>query len=271
MNNTVGLIGSGNVASSIVGGLVKRFPSMNKNIFVSDRASSKTDSLRNTFNVNVSASNFDLVKSCDIVLLCVKPNVLPAVLKEIKDFVTNSHLIISVAAGITTDFIQSFFPNPVKIIRTMPNIAVSVGEGMTAICPNPLVSEKELEYAIQIFGSVGKVDVIEEDHLDTVTSISGSSPGFISVFIEALADGAVLQGMPRDKAYKYAAQAMLGTAKIILEKGLHPAEVKDMVCSPGGTTIEAVYSMEKNNFRSVVIETMNVCTMKAKALAKNDK
>ncbi|SQB89737.1 pyrroline-5-carboxylate reductase [Clostridium tetanomorphum] len=144
----------------------------------------------------------------------------------------------------------------------MPNTPALVGEGMSALCYNELIHEKELEEVINIFKSFGRVEIINEKLMDVVPAVSGSSPAYVYMFIEALADGAVLDGMPRDKAYKMAAQAVLGSAKMILETGEHPGVLKDRVCSPGGTTIEAVYSLEMNNFRGSVIEAMRKCTEK---------
>ena len=149
----------------------------------------------------------------------------------------------------------------------MPNTPAFVGEGMTAVTRNAEVNDKELDMVLDIFKSIGKADVIDEKLMDMIPSISGSSPAYVYMFIEALADGAVLQGMARDKAYQYAAQAVLGAAKMVLESGKHPGELKDQVCSPGGTTIEAVYSLEQNHFRGTIIEAMEACTAKSKKLA----
>ncbi|WP_291635278.1 pyrroline-5-carboxylate reductase, partial [Clostridium sp.] len=138
-----------------------------------------------------------------------------------------------------------------------------VGEGMSALCANKNVTSDELEGVVKIFESFGKMEILEEKLMDLVPAVSGSSPAYVYMFIEALGDGAVLQGMPRDKAYKMAAQAVLGAAKMVLETGEHPGKLKDNVCSPGGTTIQAVYALEKNNFRGTVISAMESCTEKA--------
>lgn len=267
MSYKIGFIGSGNMARAIANGLVNKFPTMNKNIFVTDRLQEKGKDLSEGLGVQWVSDNKDLVSLCDIIVLAVKPNIYEKVLENIKSFVTKDHIIISIAAGISIDYIQSYFDIPLKIIRTMPNTPVLVGEGMIALTPNTQVDQNELDFVIDMFESIGKVDIIDEKLMDMIPAISGSSPAYVYMFIEALADGAVLQGMARDKAYRYAAQAVLGSAKMVLETEKHPGELKDMVCSPGGTTIEAVYSLEKNNFRGSVIEAMNACTDKAKALA----
>ena len=155
-----------------------------------------------------------------------------------------------------------------KVIRTMPNTPALVGEGMSALCANRNITKEELQDVVKIFESFGKIEILEEKLIDVVPAVSGSSPAYVYMFIEALGDGAVLQGMPRDKAYKMAAQAVLGAAKMVLETGEHPGKLKDDVCSPGGTTIEAVYTLEKNNFRGPVISAMESCTEKAIKMGK---
>jgi len=155
----------------------------------------------------------------------------------------------------------------VKIIRTMPNTPAMVCEGMTAVCPNPLVSKQELEYICKLLSSFGKAEVVAEYMMDAVVAVSGSSPAYVFMFIEAMADAAVKEGLPRDKAYKFAAQAVYGSAKMVLETGKHPAVLKDMVCSPAGTTIDAVEVLERNGFRSSVMQAMDACAKKAKALS----
>ena len=148
----------------------------------------------------------------------------------------------------------------------MPNTPAMVGEGMTAVCHNPFVTPEELEYVCSLLRSFGKCTIIPERLMDAVVSVSGSSPAYVYIFIEALADGAVRDGMPRDMAYEFAAQAVLGSAKMVLETGLHPGALKDMVCSPGGTTIEAVRALEARGFRSAVLEAMEACSNKAKGM-----
>jgi pyrroline-5-carboxylate reductase len=150
----------------------------------------------------------------------------------------------------------------------MPNTPALVSEGMSALSFNGEVSEEEKKMAVKIFESFGKAEMLEESLMDAVPAVSGSSPAYVFMFIEALADGAVLSGIPRDKAYKMAAQSVLGAAKMVLETGKHPGELKDNVCSPGGTTIEAVYTLENNNFRGTVMAAMEACTAKAKSMGK---
>lgn len=155
------------------------------------------------------------------------------------------------------------FERKVKVVRVMPNTPALVGEGMSALCPNDIVTKEELEYIVTIFESFGKAEIVSEKLMDVVTAVSGSAPAYVYMFIEAMADAAVLDGMPRNQAYKFAAQAVYGSAKMVLETGMHPGALKDMVCSPGGTTIEAVATLEEKGLRTAVISAMRNCTKKS--------
>ncbi|MBB6216557.1 pyrroline-5-carboxylate reductase [Anaerosolibacter carboniphilus] len=268
MNSKIGFIGAGNMTYAIVSGLVNSYPDDKQNIYVSSRTVEKAEIFCKEFDVSLAVNNRDLVKNCEIIVLAVKPVKYEEVLNEIKDIVTSKHVIVSLAAGIEIKYIEQFFDEPTKIVRTMPNTPVLVGAGMTAVTKNDHLSQEDLEAVLNLFESIGRVDVIDESLMDSIPAISGSSPAYVYIFIEALADGGVLQGLSREKAYKYAAQAVLGAAKMVLEKEKHPGELKDMVCSPAGATIEAVYSLEKSNFRGAVIRAMNACTEKVKQMGK---
>lgn len=268
MNKTIGVIGGGNMSQAIVSGLVKSEIIQGKNIIVSDRDDEKLSYMKKDYGINTTNNNEEVAKISDIIILAVKPNIYDEVIDEIKYKVKEDVVIVSIAAGITMEFIQSKFEKNIKIVRTMPNTPVLVGEGMTALCYNEFSSEVDVKNVIDIFKSFGKVEVISEKLMDVVPGISGSSPAYVYMFIEALADGGVLGGLPRDKAYKMAAQAVLGAAKMVLETGEHPGALKDKVCSPGGTTIEAVYSLEESNFRGAVIKAMEKCREKTIKMSK---
>lgn len=268
MNSKIGFIGAGNMTYAIVSGLLNSDPNAKENIYVSNRTMDKAERLSEEFDISFTVNNRSLVETCDIIVLSVKPAKYKEVLDEIKDVVTSKHVIVSVAAGITIEYIEKFFNKPVKVVRTMPNTPVLVGEGMTAVTSNNYTEKDDLNAVLNLFESIGRVDVIDESLMDSIPAISGSSPAYVYMFIEALADGGVLHGLSREKAYKYAAQAVLGAAKMVLEKEKHPGELKDMVCSPAGSTIEAVYSLEKSNFRGAVIQAMNACTDKVKQMGK---
>ncbi len=266
MNKNIGFIGAGNMTYAIVNGFVSN-TDINEQIYVSNRTVDKARHLCDKFGVNYKINNIELVKCSDIIVLAVKPSVYEIVLSEIKSYITKDHIIVSLGAGISIKHIEGYFDIPVKVVRMMSNTTVFVGQGMTALSPNKNIDDEEMEIIIKLFDIIGKVDIISENLMNIVTAIGGSSPAFVYMFIEALADGGVLQGFPRDKAYKYAAQAVLGAAKMVLESEKHPGELKDLVCTPAGTTIEALYSLEKSNFRGTIMEAMSTCTAKAKRLA----
>ena len=268
MKKNIGLIGCGNMAQAMITGIVSSKIVFGENVFVSDKDEEKLKYIKEKFNVNISKDNKEVAENSDIIILAVKPNKYGEVIQGIKDHVKKDVIIVVIGAGITIDYVEESFEKKLKIIRTMPNTPALVGEGMSAICYNELITENDLEDVVNIFKSFGKVEIIEEDLMDAIPAISGSSPAYVYMFIEALADGAVLDGVPRDKAYKMAAQSVLGAAKMVLETGEHPGELKDRVCSPSGTTIEAVYSLEKNNFRGTIMEAMRKCTDKTREMSK---
>ncbi len=216
----------------------------------------------------ITTDNKLVAKKSDILILAVKPNLYPIVINEIKDLVKDDVIIVTIAAGKSIESTEKSFGRELKLIRTMPNTPALVGEGMTAVCPNKLITDNDINEVSKLLNSFSKVEVVSESLIDAVTSVSGSSPAYVYMFIEAMADAAVLQGMPRDKAYKFAAQTVLGSAKMVLETGMHPGALKDMVCSPGGTTIEAVAELEAKGFRSAVISAMNKCYKKSQEMSK---
>lgn len=263
MNKKIGFIGCGNMAMAMISGIVISNLVSNKNVIASNPSQRSLKKVKEKYNILVTNDNKEVAKFSDIVILAVKPYKYYEVIDEIKTYLKENVVIITIAAGITLDNMSDALGGEAKVIRTMPNTPALVGEGMSALCANKNITKSELQEVIQIFESFGKIEILEEKLIDVVPSVSGSSPAYVYMFIEALGDGAVLQGMPRDKAYKMAAQAVLGAAKMVLETGEHPGKLKDDVCSPGGTTIEAVYTLEKNNFRGSVISAMESCTEKA--------
>ena len=189
------------------------------------------------------------------------------VIPEIRHAITDDTIIVSIAAGQPIERIENMFERSVKLVRVMPNTPALVGASMSAICCNDEITEDELVEIQTIFNSFGEAEVISEHLMDTVIGVSGSSPAYVYMFIEAMADAAVADGMPRAQAYKFAAQSVLGSAKMVLETGKHPGELKDAVCSPGGTTIEAVAQLEKSGFRSAVIEAQRACVQKSRDMS----
>ena len=255
----LGVIGAGNMASAIIGGIINNKVIDAGEIICSSPVAEERARAEENFKISTTADNKIVVAESKIVLLAVKPQVVPVVVEEIKDIITDNQLIISIVAGKTIDWYREAFGKEVKLIRTMPNTPALVGEGMTGVSPNGNVKEEDLKEALSILSSFGKAEVVPEKLMDSVVAVSGSSPAYVFMMIEAMADGAVKLGMPRAQAYKFAAQAVLGSAKMVLETGKHPAELKDMVCSPAGTTIEAVQVLEKAGFRAGLIDAMEAC------------
>lgn len=265
MDRKIGFIGAGNMATTIINGLVNSFENISNNIYVSSRTGDRVERLRDELNINICENNIDLVEKSDLIFLAVKPDVYKTVLKEVNPHMGKEKIIISMVAGVCIDSIKRYFGQSIKIVRIMPNVAVNVNEGMIALSSCKTVTEEEVNLVVELLTSIGRVDRIDEALMDVVTSISSCSPAYIAMFVEALADGSVLNGMPRDKAYIYAAQTLIGTGKMILEKGIHPGQLKDLVSSPAGVTIEGVYHLERSGFRHILMETMEVCNKKMKS------
>ncbi|MGN1378353.1 MAG: pyrroline-5-carboxylate reductase [Dorea sp.] len=255
----LGFIGTGNMASAIMGGIIKNQVVPAEEIIGADLFAPGRERVKEQFGIHVTDSNKEVVEKAEVIVLSVKPQFYASVIAEIKDDVRENQIIITIAPGKTLAWLGEQFGKAVKIVRTMPNTPAMVGEGMTAACPNEYMKEDEITYVKTLLESFSRVEIIPERLMDVVVSVSGSSPAYVFMMIEAMADAAVSGGMPRPQAYQFAAQAVLGSAKMVLDTGKHPGELKDMVCSPAGTTIEAVRTLEELGFRSAIIEAMKVC------------
>ena len=262
----LGFIGTGNMAGAIMGGIIRKGMIPPEEIIGADIMEEGRERARREHGIQVTADNCEAAEKSEVLILSVKPQFYAQAIAEIRDCIREEQLIITIAPGKTLAWLEEQFGKPVKIIRTMPNTPALVGEGMTAACPNSRVTEEEKKYALELLGAFGKVEILPEHLIDAVVAVSGSSPAYVFMFIEAMADAAVAEGMPRQQAYQFAAQAVYGSAKMILETGKHPGELKDMVCSPAGTTIEAVRVLEERGFRSAVIEAMKTCAEISKKL-----
>ncbi|MBB5183553.1 pyrroline-5-carboxylate reductase [Catenisphaera adipataccumulans] len=259
----LGFIGCGNMANAMINGIVASQVVKPDEIIASNRSMPALEKAQAAYGIHVTQNNNEAAEA-DIVFLCVKPKVYPEVIKQIRDQMTDDQIIVTIAPGFTLEALENAFGKPVKLVRTMPNTPAMVSEGMTAFTTNELVSRAETEQVKKLLNAFGRCEEVEEFMMDAVTSVSGSSPAYVYMMIEAMADGAVRDGMPRAQAVRFAAQAVLGSAKMVLETGRHPGELKDMVCSPAGTTIEAVAVLEEKGFRAAVLDAMAACTKKAK-------
>ncbi len=261
-NMKIGLIGCGNMGMAIAHGILRSGIAGTQEMTASANSEATREKIKNELHIHAAASNREVVEFADFIFLAVKPQYYEQVIEEVKQ-ARKEKIFVSIAPGRKLAWFEEKFGAPVKLVRTMPNTPAMVGEGMTAYCTNDLVSEEERAQAARILGSFGRAEEVPEHLMDVVTSVSGSSPAYVFLFIEAMADAAVADGMPRAQAYTFAAQAVLGSARMVLETGLHPGVLKDMVCSPGGTTIEAVRVLEEKGMRSSVIEAMKACVKKA--------
>lgn len=262
----LGFIGCGNMAKAMMGGIISSNLLKADEIIASDAYAPGLEKAKAELGINVTASNTEVASTSEVIVLSVKPQFYANVIDEIKDVISESTIIVTIAPGQTLERLHNQFGKDVKIVRCMPNTPAMVNEGMTAAVKNEFVTDEEIKYVCSLLDGFGKSAIVSEYMMDAVVSVSGSSPAYVYMFIEALADGAVCDGMPRDLAYKFAAQAVLGSAKMVLETGMHPGALKDMVCSPAGTTIEAVRVLEEKGMRSAILEAMKACTNKARSM-----
>lgn len=262
----IGFIGLGNMASAMIGGMIEKKIVKQDEIIGADAFETAVERAKEKFGIAAVSDNQEVVRQADVIVLSVKPQFYETVIAGIKDSVRAEQIIITIAPGKTIQWLQGQFGRALKLVRCMPNTPALVGEGCTGVCPSEAVSEEEMNYVLTLLGSFGKAYIVAEHMMDAVVAVSGSSPAYVFMLIEAMADEAVLEGMPRKLAYEFAAQAVLGSAKLVLETGKHPGELKDMVCSPGGTTIEAVKVLEEKGFRAGIMDAMKACADKSKSL-----
>ncbi len=262
----LGFIGLGNMGSAILSGILKNGIVKKDDITGAEASSERRGFIEKEFGIKTTGSNRDAADASDILFLAVKPQVYEDVINDIKEGDLENKLIISIAPGKTIGWLEEKFSRKLRIIRCMPNTPALVMEGCTGVCKSSLVTEEEFKEAMLLLGSFGRAIEVEEKQMDAVVAISGSSPAYVFMLIEAMADAGVAEGLPRKKAYEFAAQAVLGSAKMALIDGRHPGELKDMVCSPAGTTIEAVEVLEKRGFRASVMEAMRVCAKRSREL-----
>lgn len=262
----LGFIGCGNMGGAMMQGILDSGKCRREEIMTSDAVQAALDARKAQMGILTTLDNKEVAAFADVLFLAVKPQYYHTVIADVRDTVTPGQVIVTIAPGKTLAWLEEEFGRPVKLIRTMPNTPAMVKAGMMGMCPNANVTAGELAAVRDICSGFSNTEVITENLMDTVTAVSGSSPAYVFLFIEAMADAAVAEGMPRPQAYKFAAQAVLGSAKMVLDTGKHPAELKDMVCSPGGTTIEAVRVLEQKGFRSAVFEAVKACAEKSRGL-----
>lgn len=265
-NFNVGFIGGGALAESVVKGISKKLFAAEK-IFVAEKIPARRDYLIEKYSINV-AENFEtFAEKINLLIIAVKPKDLNSALAEVAEKITAETLVMSVVAGCKLEKLENALPNQ-KIIRVMPNVAVLVEEGMMAYAAGKNATAEDMEVAKKFWSAIGRTVEVDEKLMDAVTGLSGSGPAYAFLMIDALADGGVAAGLPRNYAIELAAQTLLGAAKMVLETGEHPDVLRDRVTSPAGTTIEGIRVLEKNNFRSALIEAVISATEKSKDLGK---
>lgn len=268
MGKKIGFIGCGVMGKSIMSGIIGSGIVPAADITASDVFPAVLEAAKEELGINITADNREVVQKSDVIFLVVKPYHLGSAIAGFADCITPDKVFISIAAGQTLGILKGYFGEGVKTIRVMPNTPAQVTAGMTGVCRNELVTDEDLDYAMKLMNGFGKAEVVPEDLLDAVTGISGSGPAYVFLFIEALADGGVLEGLPRAQAYTFAAQTVFGAAKMVLDTGKHPGVLKDAVCSPHGTTIAAVAALEENNFRNAVIQAVHACAERSREMGK---
>lgn len=263
-----GFIGVGNMGSALLKASYKAFGE--GEIIYYDASKENCSLIMNQLGISPENNNVSVVSNCKYLVLAIKPQQYPDVLEEIKGFVTSDHIIISIAAGVNIKSIKSALGRQTRIVRAMPNTPALIFKGFSGISfSSDIFHESEKSHIDRFFSSFGQYDIFNESLMNAVTCASGSSPAYIYTFIEALADSVVSLGIPRDKAYTLIAQTVMGAASMVLETGEHPGVLKDMVCSPGGTTIAAMKALEENGFRNAIMKATDACFNRAKELSED--
>lgn len=267
MAKELALIGCGNMGTAMLKGIVGSGLVAAQDVTVADVSETSQQRLAGELGCQGTCDNSEAVAGAKSIIIAVKPQYLDGVVKAFAPSVDKDAVIISIAAGVSLERLEGLLGADHKIVRVMPNLAAMVGESMSALCQNGNVTEAERERVHELFCAFGKAEFIPEHLMDAVVAVSGSAPAYVCLFIEAMADAAVIEGMPRAQAYAMAEQAVLGTAKYLQETGTHPAVLKDMVSSPAGTTIAAVAELERGGLRATVVDAMLACAERNRELA----
>jgi pyrroline-5-carboxylate reductase len=268
-NKKIGFIGSGNMATALIKGILKSELVAPDAVFASDVDIDKLENLEREFGINIIfKNNKKLVDDTDVIILAVKPQIMGKILSEISEKITEDKLLISIAAGISSEYVENALGKKVRFIRTMPNTPCLVLAGATGIAPGEHATEVDIKIAQEIFSAVGIAVIVEEYQMDAVTGLSGSGPAYIFMIIEALSDAGVKVGLSRDVAMKLAAQTVMGSAKLQIETKMHPGTLKDMVTSPGGTAIAGIHTLEQGGLRTTLINAVETATKRSNELGK---
>ncbi len=266
-NKRIGIIGGGAMAEAIIAGILKAGLASPGQIMVSDLSDGRRAHLGNEYHISVTRDNLEPVRNADLIILAVKPYVMGDVLAQTGGHIGGHQTVISIAAGITTGFIEQRLTGEVPVVRVMPNTPLLVGAGATAVCRGQWASDSHIRLVLTLFGAVGLAVPVAENLMDAVTGLSGSGPAYMYVIAEAMADAGVRAGLPREISSALAVQTMLGAARMLLETGSHPGVLKDMVTTPGGTTIEGLYALEEGSLRAVIGKAVAGATRRAREMS----
>lgn len=268
-NKKVAIIGVGKMGETLLNSMIKNNLVKKENLSGSTAQEEHAKEISKKYDIRTYIDNKEMVLGKDIIILAVKPQMIKKVATEIKEVVTERQLIISIAAAISTQFIEECLEKNIPVIRAMPNTPALINEGMTVLCPGKYVDKNHIQMAIDIFGAIGLVEVIHQEELmDVVTALSGSGPAYTYIIIESLTEGGVRMGLPRELAQKLSAQALLGAAKMVLETGMHPALLKDAVTTPAGVTVDGLMELEDGGIRVTLIKAVSRATEKSKEISR---
>lgn len=271
MDKKIGFIGGGNIAKAIINGLITSGLFKPQHVIASTKTQKSASLLIDQYEIDATTDNEYVVKNADTIIIAVKPHLIDSVISPLTHLFLKNQLIISVAAGVTTQQLKDYFDEETDVFRVMPNTPAQVGAGMTCIFTDYPEGHPSLNYVKKLFSAAGEVAVLDESLVHASIATQGSSPAYMFMMLEAMGDAGVKLGLPRQAAYQMAAQTMLGSAQMYLESLKHPGELKDMVTSPKGTTIEAVATLEKEGFRNAIIEAMTACAIKSIKMSEPDK
>jgi pyrroline-5-carboxylate reductase len=268
LNNKIAFLGGGNMGEALIKGILASGTAKPEQLIVNDVSSERLEHLKKTYGILIEKSTKDAAAAAEIILLCVKPQIIDLVLSKLGTVADSGKLVISIAAGVTIARIEKMLSAGPRVVRVMPNTPALVLAGAAGVAAGSKATESDLALVQQIFGAVGRSVIVEEKLMDAVTGLSGSGPAYVFLIIDALSDAGVKAGLPRPLALELAAQTVYGSAKMVLETGEHPAKLRDMVTSPGGTTIEGLHALEKGKLRATLMNAVEAATARSKELGK---
>ncbi len=271
MDGKIGFIGAGTMAEALIKGMLREAIVQPEEIIASDVIPDRLAYLEDKYGIIAGKDNREVAAAAATVFLAVKPQVMERALLDIAPVITPAKLVVSIAAGITTEYMESYLRKNARVVRLMPNTPCLVGEGLIALCPGVNAGETEAEEVKHLIGCMGKIIWIEEKMMDAVTGLSGSAPAYVFLLIEALADGGVMAGFSREQAVLLTAQSFLGAAKMVLESAEHPGRLRDMVTSPGGTAIAGIHALEERGVRAALMNAVLTATERSSELGKKNK